>query len=93
VGREIDPFATIAGHTQALDQLRSQLSSARLSHAYLFVGEAGLGKAEIANIARQRPANQDNANPATRAALEEIRRELIEVRGLLDELMRRPKLR
>jgi len=40
--------------------------------------------------ARQRP-NPDTANPATRAALEEIRRELIEVRSLLDELMRRPK--
>jgi hypothetical protein len=43
-----DPFATIAGHTQALDQLRSQLRSGRLSHAYLFVGEAGLGKATAA---------------------------------------------
>jgi DNA-binding transcriptional MerR regulator len=41
---------------------------------------------------RQRPANPDTASPATRAVLEEIRRELIEVRGLLDELMRRPKL-
>jgi hypothetical protein len=41
---------------------------------------------------RQRPTNPVTANPATRAALEEIRRELIEVRGLLDELMRRPKL-
>jgi DNA-binding transcriptional MerR regulator len=40
--------------------------------------------------ARPRP-NPDTANPATRTALEEIRRELIEVRGLLDELMRRPK--
>lgn len=41
--------------------------------------------------ARQRPTNPDTADPATRAALEELRRELIEVRGLLDELMRRPK--
>jgi DNA-binding transcriptional MerR regulator len=48
---------------------------------------------KLARPARQRPANQDNANPATRAALEEIRRELIEVRGLLDELIRRPKPR
>jgi len=48
---------------------------------------------KLARPARQRPTNPDNANPATRAALEEIRRELIEVRGLLDELMRRPKLR
>ena len=45
---DTDPFATIAGHAQALDQLRSQLSSGRLSHAYLFVGEAGLGKSTAA---------------------------------------------
>jgi energy-coupling factor transporter ATP-binding protein EcfA2 len=45
---DTDPFATIAGHSQALDQLRSQLSSGRLSHAYLFVGEAGLGKSTAA---------------------------------------------
>jgi energy-coupling factor transporter ATP-binding protein EcfA2 len=43
-----DPFATMSGHVQALDQLRSQLSSGRLSHAYLFVGEAGLGKSTAA---------------------------------------------
>ena len=36
---------------------------------------------------------RQHSNPATRAALEEIRRELIEARGLLNELMRRPKLR
>ena len=46
--RLADPFATMSGHTQALDQLRSQLSSGRLSHAYLFVGEAGLGKSTAA---------------------------------------------
>ena len=43
-----DPFEPIVGHAQALDQLRSQLSSGRLAHAYLFVGEAGLGKATAA---------------------------------------------
>jgi DNA polymerase III subunit delta' len=43
-----DPFETIVGHVQALDQLRSQLGSDRLSHAYLLVGEAGLGKATAA---------------------------------------------
>lgn len=43
-----DPFATLAGPAQALDLLRSQLSSGRLAHAYLFVGEAGLGKASAA---------------------------------------------
>ena len=39
-----DPFAGIVGHSQALAQLRSQLETDRLAHAYLFVGEAGLGK-------------------------------------------------
>ena len=39
-----DPFAGIIGHTQALDQMRSQVDSQRLAHAYLFVGESGLGK-------------------------------------------------
>ena len=44
----IDPFAGIAGHTQALDQLRSQVGSGRLAHAYLFIGESGLGKSTAA---------------------------------------------
>src|SRR3989442_2279705 len=43
-----DPFHGIAGHTQALDQLRSQVKSDRLAHAYLFVGESGLGKSTTA---------------------------------------------
>jgi hypothetical protein len=45
-----DPFQTMAGHAQALEQLRSQLSSGRLAHAYLFVGEAGLGKVTAARL-------------------------------------------
>ncbi|HKC20186.1 MAG TPA: hypothetical protein VKE27_11220 [Candidatus Dormibacteraeota bacterium] len=43
-----EPFAGIVGHPQALAQLRSQLNTRRLAHAYLFVGEAGLGKATAA---------------------------------------------
>jgi DNA polymerase-3 subunit delta' len=43
-----DPFAGVAGHVQALDQLRSQLEAERLAHAYLFVGESGLGKTAAA---------------------------------------------
>lgn len=43
-----DPFEGVVGHAQALEQLRSQLRSQRLAHAYLFVGEAGLGKATSA---------------------------------------------
>lgn len=42
------PFAGIAGHPQALAQLRSQLETDRLAHAYLFVGESGLGKSTAA---------------------------------------------
>jgi len=43
-----DPFEGVAGHSQALAQLRAQVSSGRLAHAYLFVGEAGLGKTTVA---------------------------------------------
>jgi hypothetical protein len=43
-----DIFSGVVGHDQALDQLRSQAGSGRLSHAYLFVGESGLGKATAA---------------------------------------------
>jgi hypothetical protein len=43
-----DPFSGLVGHAQALAQLRSQLSSGRLAHAYLFVGESGLGKSTAA---------------------------------------------
>jgi DNA polymerase-3 subunit delta' len=39
-----DPFSGVVGHTQALDQLRSQVDTDRLAHAYLLVGESGLGK-------------------------------------------------
>ncbi|HXB04152.1 MAG TPA: hypothetical protein VNU27_04945 [Candidatus Acidoferrum sp.] len=45
-----DPFSTVAGQPQALDQLRSQLESGRLAHAYLFVGESGLGKTTVARL-------------------------------------------
>jgi hypothetical protein len=44
-----DPFAGVAGHAQALRQLRSQLDTGRLAHAYLFVGESGLGKTTAAH--------------------------------------------
>ena len=43
-----EPFAGVVGHTQALTQLRADLAGRRLAHAYLFVGEAGLGKATAA---------------------------------------------
>ncbi len=43
-----DPFAETGGHTQALAQLRSQLETGRLAHAYLFVGESGPGTARPA---------------------------------------------
>jgi DNA polymerase-3 subunit delta' len=43
-----DLFDGIVGHAQALEQLRSQARTGRLAHAYLFVGEAGLGKMSAA---------------------------------------------
>jgi DNA polymerase III subunit delta' len=43
-----DPFAGVVGHHQALRQLRAQLDTGRLAHAYLFVGESGLGKTTAA---------------------------------------------
>ena len=43
-----DPFAGVVGHTQALASLRAELAGGRLAHAYLFVGEAGLGKSTAA---------------------------------------------
>lgn len=43
-----EAFEGIVGHAQALEQLRSQLKTDRLSHAYLFVGESGLGKSTAA---------------------------------------------
>ncbi|MGH7763354.1 MAG: hypothetical protein ACREOM_02925 [Candidatus Dormibacteraceae bacterium] len=46
--RRVDPFGAIAGHGQALDQLRSQIKSDRLAHAYLFIGESALGKSTAA---------------------------------------------
>jgi hypothetical protein len=45
-----DPFSIVAGQPQALEQLRSQLGSGRLAHAYLFVGESGLGKTTVARL-------------------------------------------
>lgn len=48
-----DPFAGIAGHDRALAQLRADLQSDRLAHAYLFVGEAHLGKWEVARALAQ----------------------------------------
>lgn len=43
-----DPFAGVAGHGGALAHLRTQLDAGRVAHAYLFVGEPGLGKTEVA---------------------------------------------
>ncbi len=42
------PFEGVVGHDQALGQLRAQLQGGRLAHAYLFVGEGGLGKSTAA---------------------------------------------
>src|SRR5207245_11615140 len=47
-GSVTEPFDGVIGHSQALDQLRSQVKTDRLAHAYLFVGESGLGKSTAA---------------------------------------------
>jgi DNA polymerase-3 subunit delta' len=44
----MDVFAGIVGHDRVLRLLGSQLRTGRLSHAYLFTGEPGLGKATVA---------------------------------------------
>jgi DNA polymerase III subunit delta' len=44
----MEPFAGVAGHAPAIRHLTEQLESGRLAHAYLFVGEPGLGKTEVA---------------------------------------------
>ena len=38
------PFTDITGHEQPISLLRASLSNRRLAHAYLFHGEAGIGK-------------------------------------------------
>ncbi|HXJ47643.1 MAG TPA: hypothetical protein VNF91_00615 [Candidatus Acidoferrum sp.] len=45
-----DLFSNVAGQPQALEQLRAQVESDRLAHAYLFVGESGLGKSTVARL-------------------------------------------
>jgi DNA polymerase III subunit delta' len=45
-----DPFGEVAGHQAVRRLLASQLESARLSHAYLFVGEPSLGKTTVARV-------------------------------------------
>ena len=40
----LNPFAGIAGHAAARELFESQIGTGRLPHAYLFVGEPGLGK-------------------------------------------------
>lgn len=47
------PFDGIAGHQPALRHLESQFVSDRLAHAYLFVGEPGLGKTTVARALAQ----------------------------------------
>ena len=47
------PFAGIAGHERALEQLRADIDRDRLAHAYLFVGETRLGKWTVAHALAQ----------------------------------------
>src|SRR5260370_22275334 len=43
-----DRLAGVVGHAQALAPRRAERAGGRLAHAYLFVGEAGLGKSTAA---------------------------------------------
>ena len=43
-----DLFAGVAGHTAAIQHLSAQLDRGRFAHAYLFVGEPGVGKTTVA---------------------------------------------
>jgi len=43
-----DAFEGVAGHAAAIQHLRAQLDSGRFAHAYLFVGEPGVGKTTVA---------------------------------------------
>ncbi len=46
-------FEGVAGHAAAIEQLSAQLDSGRLAHAYLFVGEPGVGKTSVARAFAQ----------------------------------------
>lgn len=50
----IEGFAGIVGHERALAQLNADIDDDRLSHAYLFVGDAYLGKWSVAEALAQR---------------------------------------
>ena len=72
-----DPFGEVAGHQAVRRLLSSQLETARLSHAYLFVGEPSLGKTTIARALaaalRQARANWARVGHADRvAAIDEL---------------------
>ena len=42
-------FNEIAGHRQVIDSLQNSIRHGRVSHAYIFSGEAGMGKKLLAN--------------------------------------------
>lgn len=46
-------FEAVAGHAAAIEHLRAQLESGRLAHAYLFVGEPGIGKTTVGRALAQ----------------------------------------
>ena len=48
MGERSAAFAEVAGHQRVIRLLQSQLDDGRLAHAYLFVGEPGLGKTAVA---------------------------------------------
>jgi DNA polymerase-3 subunit delta' len=42
------PFSEILGHRRQIERIRRSFASARLAHAYLFVGPPGIGKRTVA---------------------------------------------
>lgn len=79
-------FADVIGQQHITDTLRAQLSTGRLSHAYLFTGTRGTGKTTCAKIlARavncEHPVNGDpcNACPSCRGILEGSVLDVVEI--------------
>ena len=79
-------FADVIGQQHITDTLRAQLSTGRLSHAYLFTGTRGTGKTTCAKIlARavncEHPVNGDPCNecPSCRGILDGSVLDVVEI--------------
>lgn len=61
-------FDEVAGQNEVTDTLKSQLTSGRLSHAYIFVGTRGTGKTSCAKILARAVncESPENGNPCNK---------------------------